>query len=375
MQTPVVLSTTAYESGYVLSTHATYIKHFGCDPSHHLHLNFNVYNEDRENKEIPSFIDELLKPLYDKGFLRDYFYESITGNEFERRKVILIKNKNTKDHSMIGVDIYSHFDVYISIMGSSLENTSELRDIVSEHFNKFVVPKKEEGSYIHFICRNQDGFYTQQFEVSAGVDFENIFDNYEDEFKEKFSDVVLTKLNDPSYNKGIVLLHGEPGTGKTTYLRYVLTKVKKKVMYLPPEMGHSISDPSFITFLMHNPESILCIEDAESIIKERTAGGNQAVSNILNITDGILGSALKYQVICTFNAPFTEIDKALTRKGRMIGEYEFKPLSKSKTRNLVKKIYGESCEPLYPEMTVASIHDMKDEMPTSKKETRSMGFT
>jgi hypothetical protein len=286
------------------------------------------------------------------------------------RAIYKLEGKNAivtfEVHGSGGTSIDIHADDH-----SIIDNIFKVTDKESIKYRY----KAEKGeSYIHFICRNDHGYFTHQFEISDGINFEEIFDNYNDDFRERFSDGVMRKLCDLNCSKGIVLLHGPPGTGKTTYLRYILSKVKKKVMYLPPELGHAISDPGFITFLMSNPNSILCIEDAENIIKTRESGGNQAVSNILNITDGILGSALKYQVICTFNAEFTEIDAALKRKGRMIGEYEFKALTPSKTKFLVEKLYGEGVKPTEPSMTLAEIHTMMEDMPHEEKVSRPMGF-
>ena len=92
-------------------------------------------------------------------------------------------------------------------------------------------------------------------------------------------------------------------------------------------MAAAISDPGFIPFLMKHPDSILIIEDAETAIKDRNITGNtNAVSNILNLTDGILGECLKIQIVATFNTERTQIDKALLRKGRLVTEYKFENL-------------------------------------------------
>ena len=61
---------------------------------------------------------------------------------------------------------------------------------------------------------------------------------------------------------------------------------------------------------------ILIIEDAERVISDRESNGSPAgVSNILNLTDGILGDCLNIQVIATFNMKREKIDQALLRKG------------------------------------------------------------
>jgi ATP-dependent 26S proteasome regulatory subunit len=60
------------------------------------------------------------------------------------------------------------------------------------------------------------------------------------------------------------------------------------------------------------------------------------VSTILQLTDGLFSDYLNIKIICTFNTNIERVDKALLRKGRMIANYEFKPLSKEKTNKILK---------------------------------------
>ncbi|CAF3795913.1 unnamed protein product, partial [Rotaria sordida] len=48
-----------------------------------------------------------------------------------------------------------------------------------------------------------------------------------------------------------------------------------------------ITKPGFLPFLMQHPNSILIIEDSETIILDRkdALNPNQAVSNLLNLSD------------------------------------------------------------------------------------------
>ncbi|MDE3247867.1 MAG: AAA family ATPase [Bacteroidota bacterium] len=155
---------------------------------------------------------------------------------------------------------------------------------------------------------------------------------YNDDFKEVDATIRerLTRQND----KGIILLHGLPGTGKTTYLRHLIGTLQKRVMFVSPAVAANLTNPEFISLLIDNPNSVLIIEDSENIIMDRRYSQGPGVSNLLNISDGLLSDCLNVQVICTFNSALSTVDSALLRKGRLIARYEFGALSIQKATAL-----------------------------------------
>jgi len=155
---------------------------------------------------------------------------------------------------------------------------------------------------------------------------------YGEDFKE--TDELIRKRLNKKNDKGIVLLHGLPGAGKTTYLRYLMGKIKKRVLFLSPSLAGNLMNPDFIELLTNNPNTVLIIEDAENIIMDRKINQGSAVSNLLNISDGLLADFLNVQLICTFNNSLTLIDSALLRKGRLIAKYEFGKLTVSQSQRL-----------------------------------------
>ena len=181
-------------------------------------------------------------------------------------------------------------------------------------------PNKKVG----LILRDDFGLTLKKFDVSPGDMC--VEENYCDDFK-VISEKIVNTLNTDD-NTGLVLLHGKPGSGKTTYIRHLSTLLDKDIMFVPNNMTDVLTSPEFIPFIMKYPNSVLIIEDAEKVIRSRDSGGdNAATSNILNMSDGILGECLKTQIIATFNTDRENIDKALLRKGRLIAEYEFNELS------------------------------------------------
>ena len=133
------------------------------------------------------------------------------------------------------------------------------------------------------------------------------------------------------YHKGVYMLYGEPGTGKTYYIRHIISELRKKgkrVILFPKNILANVEAPSFNNFMVGNfgdSENVFVIEDAESIIGERDANGHRTsiVSTLLNLSDGILNDIFKIQILLTFNTDLENIDKAFLRPERLIAKREF----------------------------------------------------
>jgi SpoVK/Ycf46/Vps4 family AAA+-type ATPase len=133
---------------------------------------------------------------------------------------------------------------------------------------------------------------------------------------------------------------------------------------------------------MEHPNSILIIEDAENIIHDRKQENclpKQAVSNLLNLSDGLLGDIMHQQIICTFNCDVQSIDPALLREGRLVIEHKFDKLSAENARRLCVKLgipgNGEDIqEPttlaeIYARKNAAqgtSTNNLENDLPTTK---------
>lgn len=73
--------------------------------------------------------------------------------------------------------------------------------------------------------------------------------------------------------------------------------------------------PDFVDLLIDNPNSVVVIEDAENVINDRKISSDSSVSNLLNLSDGLLSDFLNVQIICTFNHPLSLVDAALIAQG------------------------------------------------------------
>lgn len=239
---------------------------------------------------------------------------------------------------------------------------------ITHAIHKFKRRKKKQKPEISLLINGQTGIETRHFQITKPK--LSVDDNYNEDFKEIHQTIIkrLSREND----KGLVLLHGKPGTGKTSYIRYLIASLKKNVIFLPPNMASTITSPSLISVLVDNPNSIFVIEDAENIVVDRESDGNSPVSALLNISDGLLADCLNVQIVCSFNTDISKIDSALMRKGRLIAKYEFKELEVEKAQKLSNKL-GFTTRINQP-MILTSIYNQDETDFKQSRKGNSIGF-
>lgn len=206
-----------------------------------------------------------------------------------------------------------------------------------------------------------DGYYTTQEVIKATtIDLDK---HYNDDFKaayEKTANFIQEK------SSGLILWRGMCGTGKTSAIRSLITAMPgKSFIYLPLSLAANLDSPELLGWITSNKDSVLIIEDAEALVKDRSSNFTNAVSSLLNLTDGLLGDVLGLTLIITLNASLEEVDEALLRPGRCIVNYEFKPLSANKV---------EALTGVAEERTLAEIFNGSEEEEKPKKAKKKIGF-
>lgn len=306
----------------------------------------------------------------------------------------------TRQYNIHSYEIGHYFSDDLSMLVSVAINPMQVSDDVVVSFD-FETPRDSEGILIVFtpLKKNQDKilnflkeFFDLEyiFEYSTQKEFYMISQNSQGltKLKTSFNDIpILDDRYDLYYGDGfpydkmldfvtneetesLLMLHGLPGTGKSNFIKNLITKCAYDVIYIPPSMVSVISQPSFISFMLDNRGSVLLIEDAEEILSVDRNSGTQ---NILGITDGFLKDSMKMKVICTFNCELTKIDPALLRKGRLFMEYKFDKLSIAECQRL-----ADHCDldiEVDSEMTLAELfnHDKVTSTENSFEE-RKIGF-
>lgn len=149
----------------------------------------------------------------------------------------------------------------------------------------------------------------------------------------------LAKLDDPGRSGKLLLLHGEPGGGKTYAIRALSWEWRHWCDF------HYIADPDALLgtdgagYMIHivtsDAESrgglagrdrwrCLVFEDTGELVtadaRERTG---QGLSRLLNVVDGLIGQGINILVAISTNEPLSKLHPAMARPGRCLAEIEF----------------------------------------------------
>lgn len=149
----------------------------------------------------------------------------------------------------------------------------------------------------------------------------------------------LMGMRPPTDGEGRLLLwHGPPGTGKTTAIRALMRAWRswcKPMFIVDPDklfltasylLGAVVNDHA----LGDDDWRLLVIEDADELLRaDAKARSGQALSRLLNLSDGLIGQGLRVLVMITTNEPLADLHPAVVRPGRCLSQICFGPLTRT----------------------------------------------
>jgi len=279
--------------------------------------NYNPEDTSTDTDDLDIFVESARIDQEDNEF----YYKTYTTHQ-------LFKNNSDGGY----VDIFTY------IKGKTVRLYFTFSYKFNDHYLKIIedleekyryAPKKDDSDFSYFnVISYNHSFYLLERKIKTPKIKDEYYTNLD-------IDRLIKSLSD--HGSGIYIFSGLPGTGKTTLIKYIISKMKKKVCYLPTSLLNLFGDPGFQGFLDRLSDSILIIEDCETLIKSRKNSANYDISTLLNLGDGILGESLNIKTILTYNVS-DDVDDAILRKGRCLFKHHFEELEPDVATKISKEI-------------------------------------
>ncbi len=281
--------------------------------------------------------------------------------------IMLLLRKSNEDKSVV----YMRTIFYTSDSYQTAYNI--LNDIVSKA-NRLLKEDEEDSDKVEIkyslVYTDEGGFYedstkkvkTNKIELS--------------EFNTDLPDSKIQEFIKKPNESGILIFHGLPGCGKTSYIKYLIqTNQDKQFSYLGLDMLANQDKLREYVISRQKNNLVIIIEDCEKLLQSRNYGSsNASLSDILNISDGLIGDQTNTKFIFTFNSNLSSIDSALLRKGRLKCRYEFKPLQGDRLKSLALRLGLElSDEELKEGLPLCDIYNYNSKVEVENRE-RKIGF-
>lgn len=291
-----------------------------------------------------------------------------TDTLYEHAKFVMLVRVDTR-----------HNNVHVNVWAESRDVALKALDEVMGKLEPIKVDLSSSSVPVAFWYQGQNGPQNITRNIDAHK-WPEIRSNYTHQVAEHVDGLVNLK---PPFDGGkLILMQGPPGTGKTHLIRSLIKEWAPwcDANYVGDTERFFSRTGDLLTLVLRPSARFMDLDDYEDEVRATALSGDdryrlfimedtdeflradakqrsgQAMSRLLNLSDGMIGQGLKALFLITTNENVDSIHEAVRRPGRAIANIEFAPLSMDEARDWMRE-HGGDPNLVTGGMTVAELYD------------------
>lgn len=263
-------------------------------------------------------------------FKKDEFYKILTNSEYnldvimetsesinEGEELITSTKKIMKISDNIFLSYLEEEDIVMNITAyfkfSEEKEVSKLLNKIQDTIIDTFVDNEDTDIHTHNhnnifkLSIDESSLYSLSPLSILSADWENSLKIYNKKVKKK-AKKLYKNIN--KKDKGLHIISGNRGSGKTYLIKILLPKIEKRIIYIPLNLFDiTIQNSKFIDFLKLNQDSVLVIDDCENYFNKIHQKSNLYVNNLLQILESI--EDVNIHILLSLNIKKSNIDENL----------------------------------------------------------------
>jgi ATP-dependent Zn protease len=311
----------------------------------------------------------------------------------EHRCVTETRYHSTVTYALLNEDASSILMINIEPQDRTTVKSCHVVCLLAAQARRFTIANEIIETWIDKNAYNEptkSKFYILTFEnerpnivLLGEMDTEFIEDNYCSEVSTSIEECVEILETSKAIGR-LVILQGVPGTGKTYFIRSLVSQCENALfLYIPSTYVSLLSASTIMQLFSTNQQLIndrpvvFVIEDGDALLLPRRSDNLVACADLLNLTDGVINGFYDLRFVITTNTEIDEFDPAICRPGRLAKVLTFDELDYQQSLTVLRRLVKNSDIDLpHKSYSLSELYQIaydKKVNPTLKKATIGFG--